>query len=169
MSYPEFSQRVVALTGATNGFGAATARAFAEQKAYVALLYYDETGANRVAGDIASAGGRALAVRIDVTDAESVADAISGVFSEFGELDVLINCVGGYGWKATVEEITFDEWDSTVALNLRSVFLTCCAAILYFKRSNAECGRCWNRRGFINEITTQDSSYNAAITRNVID
>lgn len=77
MSYPEFSQRVVALTAATNGFGAATARAFAEEKAYIALLYYDEAGAIRAAGDIASAGGRALAVPINVTDAESVAHAIS--------------------------------------------------------------------------------------------
>lgn len=136
-SYTELSGRVVALTGATQGIGAATTHAFAAQKACVALLYHDEAGAKRVAGDITTAGGQALAVRIDVTDAESVASAISGVVSEFGGLDVLVNCVGGHRRKATVEDITLDEWDSTVALNLRSVFLTCRAAIPYLKRSKA--------------------------------
>jgi 3-oxoacyl-[acyl-carrier protein] reductase len=135
--YPEFSGRNVALTGATQGTGAATACAFAEQKARVALLYHDEASAKRTAGDITAAGGRVLAVRIDIADAESVAHAISSVVSEFGGLDVLINCVGGYGRKAKVEDITVDEWDSTVALNLRSVFLTCRAVIPYLKCSKA--------------------------------
>lgn len=136
-SYTELSGRVVALTGATQGIGAATACAFAAQKARVALLYHDESGAKRIAGDITTAGGQALAVRIDVTDAESVARAISSVVSEFGGLDVLVNCAGGYGRKATVADITIDEWDSTVALNLRSVFLTCRAAIPNLKCSKA--------------------------------
>jgi 3-oxoacyl-[acyl-carrier protein] reductase len=136
-SYPKLFGRVVALTGATQGIGAVTARSFAEQNASVALLYHDEAGAKRVTGDITAAGGRALAVRTDVTDEKSVAEAISSVVSEFGGLDILINCVGGYGRKAKVEDITVDEWDSTVALNLRSVFLTCRAAIPYLKRSKA--------------------------------
>ena len=136
-SYPEFSGRVVALTGATQGIGAATARAFAEQKAAVALLYHDESRANKLVQNLAAAGGRALAIPIDVTSEKSVAQAISGVVAQFGALDVLINSVGGYPRVVKVEDIAVDEWDETVALNLRSVFLTCRAAIPYLRRSSA--------------------------------
>lgn len=136
-SYPEFSGRVVALTGATQGIGAATARAFAEQKAAIALLYHDESRANKLAQNLAASGGRALAIPIDVTSEKSVAQAISGVVAQFGALDVLINSVGGYPRVVKVEDIAVDEWDETVALNLRSVFLTCRAAIPHLRRSKA--------------------------------
>ncbi|MGH9577255.1 MAG: SDR family NAD(P)-dependent oxidoreductase, partial [Terriglobales bacterium] len=136
-SYPELSGRVVAVTGAAQGIGAATARAFAEQQASVALLDIDGAGAKRVADAIAGRGGRAFAIHTDVTDEKSVERAIAGVASELGGLDVLINCAGGYGRLATVEDMPVEEWDRTVALNLRSVFLVSRAAIPHLKRSKA--------------------------------
>jgi len=136
-TYPEFSGRVVVVTGAAQGIGAATARAFAEQQASVALLDIDGAGAKKVADAIASRGGRAVAIHVDVTDEKSVERAIAGVTSEFGGLDVLVNCAGGYGRLATVEDTPVEEWDSTVALNLRSVFLVSRAAIPHLKRSKA--------------------------------
>ena len=136
-AYPEFSTRVVAITGAAQGIGAATARAFAAQGARVALLDIDEKGAQTVAGEIAGAGGRALAVRTDVTDEASVAQAVAKTAAEFGGLDVLINSAGGYGRLATVEQMPIEEWDRTVALNLRGTFLCCRAAIPHLKRSKA--------------------------------
>ena len=136
-SYPEFAGRVVAVTGAAQGIGAVTARAFAAQHACVALLDIDEQGARQVADKIIAAGGRALVVRADVTDEPSVAQAIAGTVAEFGGLDVIVNCAGGYTRLATVEDMTVDEWDRTVSLNLRSVFLCCRAAIPHLKRSKA--------------------------------
>jgi 3-oxoacyl-[acyl-carrier protein] reductase len=136
-SYPELSGRVVVVTGAAQGIGAVTARAFAEQKANVALLDIDGAGAKKVADAIAGRGGRAIAIHVDVTDEKSVERAIAGVTSELGGLDVLVNCAGGYGRLATVEDMPVEEWDRTVALNLRSVFLVSRAAIPHLKRSRA--------------------------------
>jgi len=136
-SYPELAGRVVAVTGAAQGIGAATARAFAAQKACIAVLDIDGAGAKKVADAIAGGGGRAIAVHVDVTDETAVARAIENVTSDFGGLDVLINCAGGYGRLATVEDMPVEEWDRTVALNLRSVFLVSRAAIPHLKRSRA--------------------------------
>jgi len=136
-TYPELSGRVAVVTGAAQGIGAATARAFAEQQASVALLDIDGAGAKKVADAITARGGRAVAIHVDVTDEKSVERAIASVTSEFGGLDVLVNCAGGYGRLATVEDMPVEEWDRTVALNLRSVFLVSRAAIPHLKRSRA--------------------------------
>jgi 3-oxoacyl-[acyl-carrier protein] reductase len=126
-SYPELAGRVAVVTGGAQGIGAATARAFAAQKARVAVLDIDGAGAKKVTD----------AIDVDVTDEQAVARAIAGVVTEFGGLDVLVNCAGGYSRLATVEDMPVEEWDSTIALNLRSVFLVSRAAIPHLKRSKA--------------------------------
>ncbi len=136
-SYPEFAERVIVITGAAQGIGAVTACAFAEQHARVALLDIDAAGAQKIAAEITAGGGRALAIRTDVTDEQSVAGAISDTVAKFGGLDVLVNCAGGYTRLATVEDMPLEEWDHIIALNLRSVFITCHAAIPHLKRSRA--------------------------------
>lgn len=134
-SYPEFAGRVVVITGAAQGIGAVTARAFAREQARVALLDIDDTGARAVATEIG--GAHALAVPVDVTDEKSVAAAVARVIAEYGGIDVLVNCAGGYGRLATVENMPLDEWDKTIALNLRSVFLMSRAVIPHLKKSMA--------------------------------
>jgi 3-oxoacyl-[acyl-carrier protein] reductase len=136
-SYPEFAGRVIAITGAAQGIGAVTALDFAREKARVALLDLDEAGARAVADQITSARGRARALHTTVTDAHSVSAAVKKVVAEFGGIDVLVNCAGGYGRLATVEDMPLDEWDNTIALNLRSVFLMSRAVIPHLKKSKA--------------------------------
>ena len=121
--YPELAGRVAVITGAAQGIGAATARAFAKQGAHVALLDIDGAGAKKVADSIAGGEGRLTPVHVDVTDETSVARAIEAVATELGGIDILVNCAGGYGRLATVEDMPIEEWDNTIALNLRSVFL----------------------------------------------
>ncbi len=136
-TYPELKNRIVAITGAAEGIGASTARAFAEQGAALALVDINEAGIDKIIATLSSSRGRTIAVGADVTEAQSVAAAIARINDEFGGLDVLINCAGGYGRLATVEDMPIDEWDQTIALNLRSVFLFTKAAIPSLKRSKA--------------------------------
>ena len=154
--YPELAGRAVVVTGAAQGIGAVTARAFAAQKSSLALLDIDDAGAAKVLREVAQSGCRAFAARCDVTDEKSVAEAIARVMSELGALDVLINCAGGYGRLANVEDMAAEEWDRTVTLNLRSVFLCCRAAIPHLKRSNG--GRIINVASISGRTVTSTTS-----------
>ena len=133
--YPELKNRVAVVTGAAQGIGASTVREFAQQGAHVALLDIDEAGAQKVAAELKDA--RALCVRVDVTDDNSVTAALAKVAAEFGGIDILVNSAGGYGKLTGVEELPIDDWDKTVALNMRGTFLMCKRAIPYLKKSKA--------------------------------
>jgi 3-oxoacyl-[acyl-carrier protein] reductase len=160
--YPEFKDRVAVVTGAAQGIGAVTAIAFAKQGAKVALLDIDGAGAKKVADGIAAGGARAVAIHVDVTEELSVARAIDSVATELGGFDILVNCAGGYGRLATIEDMPIEEWDRTIALNLRSVFLVSKAAIPHLKRSKA--GRIINVSSITGRQVTVASSpaYGAA-------
>jgi 3-oxoacyl-[acyl-carrier protein] reductase len=135
--YPELEGRVALITGAAQGIGAETARLFAAQGCRVAVVDIDADNGEKVAAAIRAAGGNAQLFRTDLTDESSVAQSISAIARSFGGLDIVINCAGGYGRLATVEDMPIDEWDRTVALNLRSVFLVCKMAIPHLKTSKA--------------------------------
>jgi len=135
--YPELASRVAFVTGAAQGIGAVTARAFAKQGCAVACIDIDAGGAAALAGTIQAEGGRAIAVATDITDPDAVAKAIDATVSAFGGLDILVNSAGGYGRLATVEDMPIDEWDRTVALNLRGPFLLSKLAIPHLRKSKA--------------------------------
>ena len=135
--YPELASRVAFVTGAAQGIGAVTARAFAKQGSAVACIDIDAGGAATLAGTIQAEGGRAIAVATDITDPDAVAKAIDATVSAFGGLDILVNSAGGYGRLATVEDMPIYEWDRTVALNLRGPFLLSKLAIPHLRKSKA--------------------------------
>jgi len=136
-NYPELQDRVALITGAAQGIGAETARLFAAQGCRVAVVDIDAENGSKVAAAITQAGGTAQAFRTDITDVTSVEQCIDSVVQALGGIDIVINCAGGYGRLATVEDMSIDEWDRTVALNLRSVFLICKMAIPQLKKSKA--------------------------------
>ncbi|MDP3715891.1 MAG: SDR family NAD(P)-dependent oxidoreductase [Burkholderiales bacterium] len=136
-NYPERQDRVALITGAAQGIGAETARLFAAQGCRVAVVDIDAENGSKVAAAITQAGGTAQAFRTDITDVTSVEQCIDSVVQALGGIDIVINCAGGYGRLATVEDMSIDEWDRTVALNLRSVFLICKMAIPQLKKSKA--------------------------------
>ncbi|HEU5027649.1 MAG TPA: SDR family oxidoreductase [Spirillospora sp.] len=109
------------VTGAASGIGRATAELMAGLGAAVVLADVDAAGAEVAAG-IEKAGGRAAFVRADVSRADDCARIIGTAKDRFGGLDVLFNNAGIIR-RSTVTEITEDDWDLVMAVNVRSVML----------------------------------------------
>jgi 3-oxoacyl-[acyl-carrier protein] reductase len=119
--------RVTVVTGGASGLGEAIARLFAAEGAAVVIADVDRAGGERVAGEIAAAGGRALAVVADVTRAAECERAVATAVAEGGRLDVMVNNAGA-GKTAPVSEMDEEVWDRLLAVNLKSVFLGARAA-----------------------------------------
>jgi 3-oxoacyl-[acyl-carrier protein] reductase len=125
-----FRERVVMVTGAAHGIGAAVARAFAEEGARVAALDVDDPGLKTLMAELTTGGGQALGLRADVTRATDVRSAVDAIGARWGAVEVLVNNAGGFGTvRPSTEEIPDEEWDAILRLNLTSAFL-CSKAVL---------------------------------------
>ena len=111
--------KVVIVTGASRGIGAAGARAFAAAGARVVLAARDEDALNEVARGI----GDALVVPTDVSSSESVKALVDRTLQEFGRLDAAFNNAGANLAMHPVADIADEEFDQTLAINLRGTFL----------------------------------------------
>jgi NAD(P)-dependent dehydrogenase (short-subunit alcohol dehydrogenase family) len=117
-------RRTVIVTGAAGGLGRAFALGFSAAGYGVVAADIDDAGAAETARSIEAAGGSALGQRVDVTDRSS-SDAVCAAAAEWGGgIDVLINNAGIYAGirRAPFEEITDDEWDRVVSVNVRGVW-----------------------------------------------
>src|SRR5258708_9727553 len=112
--------KVVSVSGARRGIGAAGARAFAAAGARVVLAARDEAALNEVAKEI----GGALVVPTDVSDSDSVRALVERTLQEFGRLDAAFNNAGANYALRPVAEIPEEEFDKTLAVNLRGIFLS---------------------------------------------
>jgi NAD(P)-dependent dehydrogenase (short-subunit alcohol dehydrogenase family) len=118
-----FAGKVAFVTGAANGIGRAAALAFAREGASVVVADISEPGNLETARMVEGLGGRALAVRCDVTRAEDVKAALDEAVEAFGRLDVAFNNAGSEQPITAAADLTVEEWDRIVSINLRSVFL----------------------------------------------
>ena len=128
--------RVALVTGGGSGLGRVIALALAEEGAAVALADLDAAAAASVAGEIEYAGGRALGVGTDVSDADSVAAAVQQTVATFGGLDILVNNAGICP-MTPFEDISPAEFRRVLDVNLSGPFLCAQAAGPHLRHSRA--------------------------------
>ena len=116
------------VTGASEGIAEAIAKTLAREGAQVALVSRSLSRTQRVADDIAKAGGTALALEADVTRGADVRAMAGAVLERWGQVDVLVNGVGGFRGKAVIDDITEAQWDEVITLNMKTAFL-CAQAV----------------------------------------
>jgi 3-oxoacyl-[acyl-carrier protein] reductase len=116
------------VTGASQGIAEAIAKSFAREGAAVAIASTNLPEAQRVGSEIEAAGGSALVLHTDVTRADQVDAMVKAVLARWGTVDILVNGVGGFHGMQPITEITEEQWDHVINLNLKSAFL-CAKAV----------------------------------------
>jgi 3-oxoacyl-[acyl-carrier protein] reductase len=129
-----FDGKVVLITGASSGIGAAAALEFAKSGAKVAVNYNaTKEGAEKVVEQIKGLGGEALAVQADVTDAYQVDRLVMSTLEYFGRIDILFNNAGTLVERKKLEDTSESLFRKIVDVNLTGTFLCCRAVISHMK------------------------------------
>jgi 3-oxoacyl-[acyl-carrier protein] reductase len=131
--------KVVIVTGAASGFGEGIAKRFAREGAGIVVNDINAHGGQRVAGEISSAGGKAIFVRADVTRTSDWASLVGSAQAAFGKLDVVVNNAGWTHRNKPYLEVTEDEFEKVYAINVKSVYLSALHAVPVFRKQGGGC------------------------------
>ncbi|MCJ7605281.1 MAG: SDR family oxidoreductase [Dehalococcoidales bacterium] len=131
------TDRVAIVTGGAVGIGRGIALKFAAEGCAVVVADISETGGKKTIEAVTGKGGKGLFVKCDVTSSAQINAMVDATIKEFGKLDILINNAGGVpgisGEK--LEDVSEEEWDKFIDLNLKSAFLCCKAAVPHMKKN----------------------------------
>ncbi|MBQ6446355.1 SDR family oxidoreductase [Cytobacillus oceanisediminis] len=155
-----FKDKVVIVTGASNGIGKAIAKAYLQEEAYVVLADIDESQGKQLLDSIEQKE-KALFIKTDVRSETEIIHLVHTTKTKFGKIDILINNVGKGVFKSFYD-LTIEEWDDVINTNLRSVFL-CSREVAKIMRDQDSKGSIINMsssRAYMSEPNTE--SYSAS-------
>jgi NAD(P)-dependent dehydrogenase (short-subunit alcohol dehydrogenase family) len=124
-----FNNQVILITGAAGDLGQALISCLKEEGTRLVLFDHRKDRLRKMFPEFDGSSQVLIVDPVDLTDEQSVRSGVDQVLEEFGRIDVLINAVGGYKGGSSVDETSLDTWESMMALNATSVFLTCRAVI----------------------------------------
>ncbi len=133
-----FQDKVAVITGAADGIGRATSRILASEGAYLVAVDISPAALAALAEEIESGGGNITTMEVDVLDSQQPERMVESIVSKFGRIDILVNAVGGStiisNSRATVDDLSLEDWDNIIRFNLRGTFLCTSAVIKRMKQ-----------------------------------
>jgi 3-oxoacyl-[acyl-carrier protein] reductase len=121
------TQRVAIVTGAAKGIGRAIALRLAQDDVDIVIADVDLVGAKKVAKEVQQVGQQAIAVKVDISKLAQVKNMVETALKEWGRIDILVNNAS-ICYDRDVPDITEEEWDRVIEINLKGTFL-CCQAV----------------------------------------
>lgn len=129
------ADKVAVITGGATGMGRAIAHKFTEEGCSVVIADISDSSGKKTAGEVQKKGGNGIFVKCDVTSNSQVQDMVNTAIGKYNKIDILVNSAGALGTMWSLEEVTEEDWDRIIDLNLKSVFL-CCKAIAPHMKEN---------------------------------
>ena len=144
MTQQRLLDKVALITGSDSGIGQASAVAFAQEGADVAITYlHDAAGAASTERSVQAAGRRALVIQVDISDENQVSAAFDQVVEVFGTIDILMNNAGVDASGTEVADLSTDVWDTAMRTNVYGAFF-CCRRFIQERRRRGGGGKIIN-------------------------
>jgi NAD(P)-dependent dehydrogenase (short-subunit alcohol dehydrogenase family) len=134
----EFAGKVIVITGGGSGIGHGTALYFAREKSYVAVIDWNDSNAPETLKQIEAAGGQGLFLKADVSHNAEVEQAVRAIVERFARIDVLL-ANAAVQINRPLAETSEEEWDQTLAVNLKGAFLCCKHVIPVMRKQKQGC------------------------------
>ena len=128
-SYMRLKEKIAIVTGAGKGIGGGIARVFGSEGARVLVVDLDEKWGSKTVDSIREAGGEASLLKADVSKEEDMTQMAKTAVERYGRIDILCNNAGIFTHMARIEEMTLEDWDTILNVNLRGTFLSVKACV----------------------------------------
>ncbi len=130
-----FEEKTAAITGAAAGLGKEIAMKMSQAGAKVAIMDVDWDKAQQTSHEINSAGGKSIALKVDIRKEHEVTAGFEKIFAEFGRLDILVNNAGIFRTTTGFKDLQEDEWSNMLNINVHGM-IRCCKSVIPHMEKN---------------------------------